>query len=149
MKKRNYPYDSVVIFNKPILLPSSKSPDDVKVLVFGTMYNKEREKGRVKKGPWKHFDTYPEMIDEYVVYLHVVSNFLEHGNRIENGCWCLKDSRYCYEETKTLLRVLGSITDIDYTVMEYDEPIEIREGETEDDWVISQSLIERVSKDQQ
>ena len=149
MKKENYPYDCVVIFKTPIILPSPKSSYDVKVTVFGTMFNRGHEKERVKKGPWKDYETYPEMIDEYVVYLHVLYNFLSHGNTIENGLWCLKDSRYRYEETKTLLRVLESVTDIDYQVMECDEPIEIREGETEEDWVISQSLIERVSKDQQ
>ena len=147
MKRKEYPYDSVVIFKNPIILPSPESPDDDKVTVFGTMFNREREKERMTKGPWKHYESYPEMIDEYVVYLHVVFNFLEHGNRIENGCWCLKDSPYCYEENKTLLRLLGSVTDIGYTVTECDEPVEIREGETEGDWILSRSLIERVNKD--
>ena len=138
MENKKYPYDSVVIFKEPIILPSPGSPENVKVKVFGMMYNKEQE---------KHVEAYPEIIDEYVVYLHVVSNFLEHGNTIEKGCWCLKDSPYCYKENKTLLRVLGSVTDIGYTVTEYDEPVEIREGETEGYWILSQALIERVNKD--
>ena len=147
MKQKEYPYDSVVIFKEPILLPSSKCPDNVKVLVLGTMFNKELEKERMKKGFWENFYTYPELIDDYVLYLHVVSNFLEHGNRIENGYWCLKDNRYCYGENETLLRVIGSVTDIDYQVIEGDKPIEIREGETEEDWILSQTLIERVKSD--
>ena len=147
MKQKEYPYDSVVIFKTPIILPSPESPDGDKVTVFGTMFNREREKERMTKGPWKHYESYPEMIDEYVVYLHVVSNFLEHGNRIENGCWCLKDGKYCYEENKTLLRVIGSVTDIDYQVIEGDEPIEICEGDMEEDWILSQTLIERVKID--
>lgn len=63
------------------------------------------------------------------------------------GCWCLKDGKYCYGENETLLRVIGSVTDIDYQVIEGDKPIEIREGETEEDWILSQTLIERVNKD--
>ncbi|MCH5325926.1 MAG: hypothetical protein J1E29_01845 [Duncaniella sp.] len=58
-----------------------------------------------------------------------------------------KDKQYCYEETKTLMRVIGSVTDIDYQVIEGDEPIEIREGETEEDWILSQTLIERIKID--
>ena len=45
------------------------------------------------------------------------------------------------------MRVIGSVTDIDYQVIEGDEPIKIRDGETEADWILSQSLIERLKID--
>lgn len=34
-----------------------------------------------------------------------------------------------------------------FQVIECDEPLEIREGETEEDWILSQTLIERVKID--
>ena len=85
-------------------------------LVYGTLFSKQRELDRIKIPHWKWWcKDYMSAVDEYIKYLGI----------------CDKTS-----EKK----------DIDYTLVEYDHSIEkeIKSGETEEDWILSEDLIKRL-----
>lgn len=124
----NY-YDVLVIFPAPLYLPLRGNTD--RVNVYGILFKRE--------------NTLPKNIDDYVGYLHGCHNFLKNGGKIEDGKWI---SDGCVgEDTSSLRKFVSMVQDKNYEVIISDEPIEIQEAETDEDWVISKELIERTMKD--
>ena len=128
----NHLGDTMVIFKRPLYL--YYFPCDEKeewTYVYGVILPNEH---------------HPSTVDAYIAYLHACDNFLRKGNHIFEGFWELKDGTR-YKRNKALCRLVESVQDLDYKVVLDDHPIEIKDGETTQDWIIKKDLIERVCQD--
>lgn len=122
-------YDILVIFPSPLYLPYKEDTDWTNV--YGILFRRET--------------TPPKNIDGYVGYLHGCHHFLKNGGKIEDGKWI---SDGCVgEDTSSLRKFVSMVQEKNYEVIIRNEPIEIQEGEIDEDWVISKELIERTRKD--
>lgn len=134
MEKKKYPFDSVVILSKPLELEGH--------VVYGSLYNKERYISLSKEPHWG-LDHYLDMVDFYIRYLVSCNNFFKNGHDICDGKWITKHG-HAYDMDKYLERLMTSVVEVDYTIKEYDHPIELMEGDNIEDWIVSKELIERL-----
>ena len=134
MEKKKYPFDSVVILSRPLELGGH--------VVYGSLYNKERYISLSKEPHWG-LDDYLDMVDFYIRYLVSCNNFFKNGHDICGGKWITKLG-HTYDMDKYLEILMTSVVEVDYTIKEYDHPIELTEGDNIEDWVVSKELIERL-----
>ena len=142
MRKEKYPYDSVVIFQTPINLPRTNGEwTDV----HGILFSRQELIERTKSSHERNIKC-TEVVDTYVGYLHGCHNFLKNGHKIGDGVWKTKRGHQ-FDDTKGLRYLVSYVQDLDYEVLYDDEPVEIRENETEEDWILDKRLIERLRQD--
>ena len=139
MKDINYPYDCVVIFDEPLYLPNDRLTEWSNV--YGILFNREDVNMLASKPNYKSY-TGPDIIDIYIGYLQGCHNFLKNGHQLEKGVWKLKWGTE-FTDNIPLHKLVSCVQNLKYKVIISDDPIEIKDGETDHDWVINKDLIER------
>ena len=129
-------YDCAAIFTEPLYLEGKH--------VYGILFNKQYLI-KVSQQPWNKVRnyTYQKIVDEYMVFLTAYDRFMKNGHFIlTDSFWMNKWCDDIYPD-KNALRLVGSLLDINYEVAQ-DIEIEIKDGETNVDWIISPELVERI-----
>lgn len=137
-----YPYDSVVIFPSPLYLPRTGNENWTEV--YGILFNNDMKcTVRNENSIITTQFSYPQIIDIYVGYLHGCHNFFKNGGKIDDGLWTTHNGKQ-YIEDVYVRTLISMVQKLDYKVLTCDEPIETKKGETEQDWIISKDLMERI-----
>lgn len=120
-------YDGVVIFPSPLYLPQTGNENWTQV--YGILFHTEMNK----------------IVDTYIGYLYGYHNFLKNGGKIDDGIWTSCDGKQ-YIEDIYVRNLISMVQKHDYKVLTFDEPIEIYDEETIEDWIINKDLIERIEQ---
>lgn len=133
---QNYPYDCLAIFSKPLNIEGH--------IVYGTLFNKEKEIYIYEN---RHRENcgikYLDSLENYIRYLYSCDDYYNSENKIKEGIW----SNQWGDSTISnwhLIDTFFNSEKVEYTLIEKEEPIQFNENETNDDWVLSQELIDRV-----
>ena len=135
---KQYPYDCLVIFPRPLRLEGQ--------IVYGTLFSKQRE---IDKYESRHLDEcgtkYLDTIENYIRYLYCCDDYYNSENKIRSGIWRTIWGHSIIEDW-VLTDSFFNSEKVEYTLMVKEQPVHFNEGETSEDWVLSQELIDRNKK---
>lgn len=127
-------YNGVVIFDEPVKI---KDDEGKPIPIFGILYNKD-EKHRDDIWLWE--------LNRFLTYLVASARVQERNGKIAPEMWILGSGQTINlnVENKNLIYRLLKDEIPSYKVKEFDEPFkDIKEGETEGEFVVSESFLER------
>ena len=127
-------YDSVVILENPIKILDD---DEKPISIYGFLYN---------KGKKHEDDLWQWELNRYIAYVLASEKVQQNDAKLAPEMWILSNGNSIYLKTghKNLIYRLMKDKLPEYRIKEYLEPFaDIKDGETEGEFVISESFIER------
>lgn len=138
-----YPYDGVVMFSTPLKLLDG---DGILKNVYGSLFSTSKLNEFTEK---YRCNGYPpqRVLDKYITHLITYHNFLKNGGEFTEDGNMINRWKERFSISPETWEILPYIMDVEYEVLIYkQEPIEIKEGETHEDWVLDENLITRLKK---
>ena len=135
---KQFPYNCLAIFSRPLNLNGQ--------IIYGILFNKQREIDKYERRYLEEGGTkYLNGIEDYLKYLYSCDDYYNSENKIKTGIWSNQWGDSIISDW-VLTNTSKNSKKVEYTLIEKDVPIQFNENETDDDWVISPELIERVKK---
>lgn len=130
MKKRNKPYDRILIPERPLRIGGLR--------IYGILGRQEDENSSAYT------------LEEYFTWLAGLEQWTRNGGTYESkgDVWVHSDEIHSYLDNHTFRRVVMMLCTglVGYRTLRFDKPIKTKKGETDHCWVIDPALIERIEE---